>query len=422
MNCVMGTGVYLRANGELNCWCGPGEAIVLGQLSGGDDNWDFVRDHYWGPNIQHIRRDLRDGLLPFPSRCLKCYYFIPDSVNSPPLMPTKIDMMHLESSSKCNLKCPYCVHGSTQKGDYNRSGDIFLKYDLYSKIMHDILRAGINIKAMYFSGRGEPCLHPQIWSMVELAKSLFDTNFMVATNGNIPFNNQILDSGLDKLKIAVDSLDQNTYASYRIGGNVGKLLQLTEAIANEKSKKNVKHPEIVWQKVIFNFNTNPEELVQYQRKAIDCGVDTIRFVTAFTKEFPLFSLNALDSFFPNVELADGSVRNHIVTGKIDKQREKCLSDNDIAGLIQIVIDIMGWFSFGVETRAEEDLFYSLCVTDSKLYTRRKDDKKYFPLMKMASVVFSNIAALYVKKGQFDQASLYENWASKVLEMCCEKQS
>ena len=418
MNCIMGTGVYLRANGNLNCWCGPGEHVDLGSLPLDGGDWNFVDDYYLSQEFLHVRKALAEGALPFPVRCLKCYYFDFESAEAPVEAPREIELMHLEAASVCNLRCPYCVHGDTEVVK-SPVGPKFLPFELYSKVMHDIADAGMNIKSMYFSGRGEPGLHPQLWDMVALAKGLFRTNFMVATNGNIPFDPKIIDSGLDKLKIAMDNLDQDVYSAYRIGGDVNKLMRLTEAVANEKSRRNASNPDIIWQKVIFNFNADAAELEKYQQKAVECGVDSIRLVTAFTKEYPKETLASYKTFFPDVELADGSERDHITYAEMEERRSQAFAAKDRAGLVTVVVEVLGWFGFGVESRVEEDFIYGLDIADHKLYARRSDDRRSSAFIDVVGETLSNLSSLYEEAGDFEQARLYRGWADSVASLVLE---
>lgn len=410
MKCIMSSGVYLRANGRLNCWCGPGEAISLGLLPNAATGWDFVKDFYNGPQFQQIRASLRQGTLPHPGVCQKCAYFEPERSDIPQLTPTVIDMMHIEPAAICNLRCPYCLHGTPQGiPESMRQGGMRLPLELYRKVLEDIARAGMGIRQMYMSGKGEPTLNPDVWSMVEGAKNLFDTDFMVATNGNIKYHDMIIGSRLDKIKIAADNLDQKIYSAYRINGDISKLLKLTETIANEKIRAGVDHPKIVWQKVIFNNNTSQEEIREYERTAKAYGVNAIRYVTAFTKEYPDMTLDDFSFTFPEVELADGSARNHITPAALRKRLNDCAREDNLPGALQVVIDIMSWHGFGITTRAEEDEFYQHDLGDRALYLRRQENSQCREFNEVLAGAFGQLREMYERRGHSREAKLYSGW-------------
>ncbi|WP_147819483.1 radical SAM protein [Salidesulfovibrio onnuriiensis] len=219
MNCRMTRGIYLRANGEINCYCSTGEQVTLDMLPLDRSNWHFVDDHYLKGRFRQIRTAFSKESLPFPDQCAKCNYLASQESFDASLVEREVEWLHIEPAAVCNLRCPFCVHGiPSGERTWARPKPHLLPRILYTKLLDDLKDRNMNVRWMYFSGRGEPGLHPEIWDMVAEAKSKMDTNFLVNTNGNIPYDDMIVDSGLDKIKIALDSLDPDTYSRYRRGG------------------------------------------------------------------------------------------------------------------------------------------------------------------------------------------------------------
>ncbi len=44
MDCRMGRGIYLRANGEINCHCSTEEQVALAELPLEGEDWNFMHD------------------------------------------------------------------------------------------------------------------------------------------------------------------------------------------------------------------------------------------------------------------------------------------------------------------------------------------------------------------------------------------
>jgi molybdenum cofactor biosynthesis enzyme MoaA len=414
MNCRMTRGIYLRANGEINCYCSTGEQISLAQLPLHSLNYNFIDDYYLNPSFQHIRQSFQDDKLPFPAYCLKCNYLEPFGEFESAKVRSEIEWAHLEAAAACNLRCPFCVHGIPfARRKYTRNGPRFLPTDLYGKLMRDTAAAGLNIKWMYFSGRGEPGLHPDLWQMVATAKNIFDTNFLVNTNGNIAFDDRILQCGLDKIKIAIDSIDAETYARYRVNGDLQKVIDLTEKISNARAKKKRAKPEIIWQKVMFNFNDSDEELLAYQQEAMTRGVDTIKFVYTWTKDFSNRRPEDLPRTFPNIEILDTLAKSKFTVAEMDYEMKRLLAQEDVPAIIRFIARILHWFELGTEDRDHYDSFASMEFSDERLYVLRKSDPlahDYRMALKDSMVKLSEV---YLNKGYTTESKKYKNFGESI---------
>ncbi|BCS89184.1 radical SAM protein [Pseudodesulfovibrio sediminis] len=413
MNCRMTRGIYMRANGELNCFCSTGEQVTLGKLGDADDGSDFIKDIYMGKRFERIRTSMERDILPFPRQCMKCNYLQPKDNYDPAATSKTIEWMHIETSALCNLRCPFCVHGVTGDRKPHRPKPYFLPRENWVKMLDDIKNAGLAVQWMYFSGRGEPTLHPEVWEMVQDAKTRFDTNFLMNTNGNTPFNPLIVKSGLDKIKIAIDSLDQDTYAKYRIGGKVKTMLDLTRGIAEYKAKLNVQSPTIIWQKVLFDFNSSPEEIYEYQKKAQECGVDRIRLFFTWTKGFSTHTPDDYDLFFPDIEIHNPYQKGLISADQMDLDRQNSVSSKSVPGLIKVLSDFMHWVELGTEDRIDYDRFAVLNLHSKELLSLRQDEVEGPKHLAVYRKSIRDLANLYQDLGQPGQACQYNGIADRI---------
>ncbi len=415
MDCRMTRGIYLRANGEINCYCSTGEQITVAQLPLDHLDFNFVDDFYYRGNFQHIRDCMNDHKLPFPVYCLKCNYLNPFGQFEREKVRTEIEWFHIEAMSACNLKCPFCVHGiPAEKRSFIRKGPSKLPVPLYNKVLQDIADAGLRLKWMYFSGRGEPGLHPQVWDMVKTAKTLFDTNFLVNTAGNIPYDDKIVDSGLDKIKIAFESLDQETYSRYRVGGHVEIPLELTRKIADRKTRVRSKTPEIIWQYVLFNFNDSDEELINYQVKALEYGVDRLRVIHTWTKNFSTRKPDDFPRIFPNIEFIDCYERGYgIPLNVLQTELDNALQTNNIRHYISLIARIFHWLEWDTENRDEYDHFATLSLCDDEIFKRRNDGNMvegYKSILKRCLLELSNA---YRQNGFAGESQRYLKFAEEI---------
>ncbi len=71
MNCVMSSCMYVKANGEIPCWCGSGEMKILYHAT---EETDFANSVLLGQNFDHIRTSLSRDSLPWPGLCSLCVF------------------------------------------------------------------------------------------------------------------------------------------------------------------------------------------------------------------------------------------------------------------------------------------------------------------------------------------------------------
>jgi radical SAM protein with 4Fe4S-binding SPASM domain len=132
-----------------------------------------------------------------------------------------------ELTNDCNLQCPECMTGS---GRMLREHG-FMDIELFNKVIKELKPFLYNIN-LYF--QGEPMLHPLFFSFIDRS---MDINSVVSTNGHFltkENSEKIVKSGLSKLIISLDGIDQDTYTVYRKSGNVNTVLNGIRNIANAK--------------------------------------------------------------------------------------------------------------------------------------------------------------------------------------------
>ncbi len=134
-----------------------------------------------------------------------------------------------ELTNHCNLQCPQCASGSgrmmREKG--------FMDIGLFNKIISELQPYLYNIN-LYF--QGEPMLHPGFTSFI---RSIGNTRSVVSTNGHFLSEenaDKIARSGLSRLIISLDGMDQDTYSAYRINGSVRTVLEGIRNISEAKKR------------------------------------------------------------------------------------------------------------------------------------------------------------------------------------------
>jgi len=273
MNCIMTQGLYLRANGRMPCYCSSGETITLETLDHSQLPNDFVTDIFNSRKFSYITKSMQNDKVPFPGICEQCSYLNVDSLVSGNRNQL-LEWFHFEPSFLCNLNCRWC-HGLNRRKVEETQ---LLPLETVKKIASDFNSNGYKLGKAHVCGVGEPTLNKNVWKMIQFLKSKLGGNILISTNGNVTFSKAIVDSGLDKIKIAVDAVNQKMYTHYRKSGQFEKVLQFTKLISDYKAKIKTTSPLIIWQYILFNYNDSEKDLLLFQKMAKEYGVDQLRIV------------------------------------------------------------------------------------------------------------------------------------------------
>lgn len=179
----------------------------------------------------------------------------------------------IEPTTACNLQCPECPSGL--RSFTRETGR--LNIENYKCWLHQHSKTVIWIN-LYF--QGEPFLHNDFFKLVRLAKrKRYYT--MTSTNGHFLTEENcrnIIRSGLDRLVISLDGLDQSTYEQYRREGNLQLVLDGIEQLTTMKMELGVKHPYIELQFLVLRNNEHQiEEIKSWARKP---GIDEVALKSA----------------------------------------------------------------------------------------------------------------------------------------------
>lgn len=196
-----------------------------------------------------------------------------------PPVPLNVD---IELSATCNLKCPFCFLSDPE---YKKPYVPFMSVERAKNIIDEC--ASIGVPALKFNWRGEPTIHPEFSKIVRYAarnpcgvspddyvlpfkveSSISERNvfheIIVNTNGNGPVKSVEGLMAATKVIVSIDSFEEKTYNSHRLGGS------LTKAIGTFRTLLNEGHPGLVLRRVV----TAANEKEEYRKSAEDVfGID-----------------------------------------------------------------------------------------------------------------------------------------------------
>jgi len=184
----------------------------------------------------------------------------------------------IEPTTSCNLRCPECPSGlrSFTRPTGNLSEKTF-------KTIIDQMEDYLIYLTFYF--QGEPYLHPEFTRLVRYAadKSIFTTTSTNAHYLNDENSRKTVESGLNRIIISIDGTDQETFASYRVGGNLERVIEGTRNLVEWRAKLGSKTPQILFQFLVVRQNEHQVEEIKKLGKEIK--VDKVVFKTAQIYKF-----------------------------------------------------------------------------------------------------------------------------------------
>jgi len=172
-----------------------------------------------------------------------------------PRIPLNID---LELASVCNLSCPFCFISDdsfksmiSQKSHDGKPRRRFMSTDLASKIIHEAEQLGV--PALKFNWRGESTLHPDFWLILSWAANA-DRDYLnppftkpmnpafheILVNTNANCSDMAIRGLMNttKVMVSLDSMDPDTYAKMRVGGNLRRALDTIQKLT-ERNHSNI---------------------------------------------------------------------------------------------------------------------------------------------------------------------------------------
>jgi radical SAM protein with 4Fe4S-binding SPASM domain len=184
----------------------------------------------------------------------------------------------IEPTTSCNLRCPECPSGLRA---FTRDTGMLDK-EFFTRTI-DELSPDLLYLIFYF--QGEPYLNTKFLDMVAYAskKGIYtatSTNAHYLTDANCE---KTIRSGLSRMIISIDGTTQETYESYRIGGNLEKVLEGAKRIVKWKKELKSRTPHLIFQFLVVR--PNEHQIDEVYRLAEEIGIDEVRLKTAQVYEY-----------------------------------------------------------------------------------------------------------------------------------------
>jgi molybdenum cofactor biosynthesis enzyme MoaA len=142
--------------------------------------------------------------------------------------------------------------------------------ELFDIILGQLI--GARVRRVLFWGFGEPFLHP---SYLDMCSRLVHSGIRVVSNTNghcVDEPEKVVSSGIERIIFSIDGAEQTTYAKYRCGGDLSRVMANCEALVRARDRES-SDMAIVWQFIVFPWNEHEIETVQ--ARARDFGIECV---------------------------------------------------------------------------------------------------------------------------------------------------
>ena len=146
-------------------------------------------------------------------------------------MSDTLKKLYIEPTSNCNLACTMCFRKTWIDEPFDD-----MQWDVFKNAL-DTMPSGV--ETVFFGGMGEPLFHKDILEMIQYAASK-NCRVELLTNGTLLSNEmsaRLLDAGLNKLWVSVDSFEPEGYENIRQNSSFKLIKNNIAKYNNERSKR-----------------------------------------------------------------------------------------------------------------------------------------------------------------------------------------
>ena len=207
----------------------------------------------------------RSPLLP-EQKFLPDGYRLPEGALRGPSVETGPRVVFIEVTNRCNLLCQTCPHTYFQREPLKS-----LSLDEFMRIAEQFPQ----MQRALLHGIGEPLLNRELPEIIRYLKGR-NIEVIINSNGTLltpPWQQKLVESGLDEYRCSIDGAKDETYARIRGANLLPKLRRGLEGLVQTKERMRATTPHVsIW---CVATRENLQELPDLLRLAADLGVPEI---------------------------------------------------------------------------------------------------------------------------------------------------
>jgi MoaA/NifB/PqqE/SkfB family radical SAM enzyme len=174
----------------------------------------------------------------------------------------------IDPAFPCNLECPLCLSEMARRDGYT------MPIMKEAELDHILSAYGDYLIRIWLSLWGEPLLNKRLPELIAKCKSR-EIWVLISSNMSVPLNDAAIEalvkSGLDAIILSIDGATQETYETYRRGGDLALVLDNVRRLVEAKRRFDLHTPHLYWRYLAFPWNRHEIEMAR--EMAASLGVD-----------------------------------------------------------------------------------------------------------------------------------------------------
>ena len=181
----------------------------------------------------------------------------------------------IEPANYCQLRCPACPVGQRAANNTHHRAQN-MSWDTYLRILTQVQATAHTIQ-FYF--QGEPLLNPLLPKMIARAReaglfTVVSTNAQALTRS---MAHELVKSGLHRVIVSIDGFSEESYAAYRVGGDLHRALEGLQFLREAKAEYS---SSICIELQVLRLRSNEHEWKWIMRHYKSLGATRLVFKTA----------------------------------------------------------------------------------------------------------------------------------------------
>jgi MoaA/NifB/PqqE/SkfB family radical SAM enzyme len=174
----------------------------------------------------------------------------------------------IDPAFPCNLECPLCLSEMARRDGYT------MPIMKEAELDHILSAYGDHLIRIWLSLWGEPLLNKRLPELIAKCKSR-EIWVLISSNMSVPLSDAAIEalvkSGLDAIILSIDGATQETYQTYRRGGDLALVLDNVRRLVGAKRRLDLDTPHLYWRYLAFPWNRHEIEMAR--EMAVSLGVD-----------------------------------------------------------------------------------------------------------------------------------------------------
>lgn len=174
----------------------------------------------------------------------------------------------IDPAFACNLECPLCLSEMARQQGYA------MPVMKAAELDHILSDYGDYLIRIWLSLWGEPLLNKRLPELIAKCKSR-EIWVLISSNMSVPLKDAAIEalvkSGLDAIILSIDGATQETYQTYRRGGDLALVLDNVRRLIEVKRRLGLSAPHLYWRYLAFPWNRHEIEMAR--EMAASLGVD-----------------------------------------------------------------------------------------------------------------------------------------------------